>query len=404
MFLDEVYLCLCTDERHANCLMFDQRQHPNQLGCYAPDLCSNGGRCLQDHPRCPSTRICVCPDCFFGDRCQYYAKGLGATLDEILGYEIQFRTAVLRQPVSVQLALFVTVTMCLLGLASGLCSILTFSRPKPQEVGCGLYLWASSISSLCAVILFTVKLLFLYVSYQDVRGKERIVRLNCLGVEPALKLIIQVDHWYNACVAIERSISVYHGIQFNKKRSKQVARYVIGTIPLAIILICMPQLLQLHVFYDTDEERHWCVINYRPWLHIHSSVVIFFHYFAPLLVNISSALFIIIATARQRSSTHGDKPISEHLTTKLKKYKHLLLSPLIIVLLTLPHLIISILLDCKKSSTRFWFYLTGYLLSILPAVLVFVIFAAPSPLYKDEFRAMLADGRRKWRSFIDRIT
>ena len=223
-------------------------------------------------------------------------------------------------------------------------------------------------------------------------------------IEPSLKMIIYIDHWFNACVAIERSISVYHGIQFNKYRSKLLAKWLIGLIPFGVILICLPQLRYLHVFYDNEEQRYWCVIKYRSWLHLHSSIQIFFHYFAPLIVNISSALFIIIATARQRNSTHSHESMSHHLKSKLRKYKHLLISPLIIVLLTLPHLIISIILDCQKSSNRFWFYLMGYMLSYLPAVFVFIIFAVPSPLYKDEFVSVIKDYRRKWRSFIQRIS
>ncbi|CAF5088134.1 unnamed protein product [Rotaria sp. Silwood1] len=38
---------------------------------------------------CPLTTICVCTDCFYGDRCQFYAKGIGLTLDDILHYAIK---------------------------------------------------------------------------------------------------------------------------------------------------------------------------------------------------------------------------------------------------------------------------------------------------------------------------
>ncbi len=66
------------------------------------------------------------------------------------------------------------------------------------------------------------------------------------------------------------------------------------------------------------------------------------------------------------------------------------MSPIIIVYLTLPYLIISMILDCKKSSRLFSFYLIGYFLSFCPATFVFMIFVLPSPLYKDQFNQLRA--------------
>ncbi|CAF1022256.1 unnamed protein product [Adineta steineri] len=42
--------------------------------------------------------ICfIDPACFFGDECQFYTKGLGSTLDEILGYELKRNTILSKQ-------------------------------------------------------------------------------------------------------------------------------------------------------------------------------------------------------------------------------------------------------------------------------------------------------------------
>ncbi|CAF4997240.1 unnamed protein product, partial [Rotaria socialis] len=43
-------------------------------------------------------QLFVCTDCFFGHQCQFYAKGLGLTLDEILGYEIKHNLIFTEQP------------------------------------------------------------------------------------------------------------------------------------------------------------------------------------------------------------------------------------------------------------------------------------------------------------------
>ncbi|CAF4204869.1 unnamed protein product, partial [Adineta steineri] len=42
--------------------------------------------------------ICfIDPAYFFGDECQFYTKGLGSTLDEILGYELKRNTILPKQ-------------------------------------------------------------------------------------------------------------------------------------------------------------------------------------------------------------------------------------------------------------------------------------------------------------------
>ncbi|CAF4192718.1 unnamed protein product [Adineta steineri] len=96
-FIDPAYLCLCTNDHHANCMEFKRDRN---FQCSLTKHCANGAQCVQDHPICPSTRICICPACFFGDECQFYAKALGSTLDEILGYELKRNTILSKQPIT----------------------------------------------------------------------------------------------------------------------------------------------------------------------------------------------------------------------------------------------------------------------------------------------------------------
>jgi hypothetical protein len=369
--------------------------------CSLNNSCANGGQCLEDHPTCPSARICLCPNCFFGNRCQFYAKGLGSTLDEILGYEFERNTLLSKQPVTVKVGAAVTILIFVIGIINSILSIITFSRKKSQEVGCGIYLLASSITSLFIMILFTLNFWFLFFSHQhfnDQRDQERIFRGSCY-IEPLLKVFFYLDNWLNACVAIERTVSVLQGITFNQKRSRRVARWTILLLFAIITCLFIPQLIHLHMFYDETEEVSWCVVEYTPWLQIYSTTLIFFHYFAPLFINIFSAIFVIIITARQRALTQTDRNFWVHLTLRVKEQKHILISSTIIVCLTLPHLLISIILDCKKSSDSLWFYLIGYFLSLFPAAFVFVIFVLPSSLYKDEFNAFIAYIRRRYEIF-----
>jgi len=61
-FLDEYYLYLCTKDHHVNCVEFNSNKN---LQCSSKYSSQNGGQCLQDHPNCPSSILCVCTDRFF---------------------------------------------------------------------------------------------------------------------------------------------------------------------------------------------------------------------------------------------------------------------------------------------------------------------------------------------------
>ena len=392
-FVDDAYLCFCTDERHPNCMDFNQQR---DLRCSSNDACLNGARCVQDHPYCPSKRICVCADCFFGDKCEFYAKGLGATLDEILGYEIKSNTALSQQPFSVKLSAIVTMLMLLIGVINAIISILIFRRKKPLEVGCGLYLLTSSVTSLSVMILFTSKFWLLFLSRQtSLLSPFSITWINCRVIEPLLKIVIYTDNWLNACVAIERVVSTLQGITFNKRKSKWVAERMIPFMCVINAVLLVPQQIYLYIYNDTREGRAWCVTSYSRWLQIYSTTIIFFQYLGPLVINLCSPLFIIFATARKRSAAEQNIAFSVHLMTKLKRYQPMIRSSLIIIALTLPHLIISFTLDCNKSSSLFWFYLSGYFLSIVPAVFIGVIFIVPAPLYRQEFEDLIKRIRRR---------
>jgi hypothetical protein len=367
--------------------------------CPLNNYCINQGKCLQDHPTCPSTKICLCPNCFFGNQCQFYAKGLGSTLDEILGYEFKRNALLSKQPFTVKMGVAVTIFLFVIGVINSILSIITFLREKSQEVGCGIYLLASSITSLLTMILLTMKFFFLFFSHQDFDGQQNVLKGNCFGIEPLLKGFLYLDSWLNACVAIERTITVLQGITFNKNRSRKVAKRTTISLFFIIAFLFIPQICHLHLFYDQAEERSWCVIRYEPWLQIYSTTLIFFHYFVPLFINILSILLIISITTLRGYRIQPDRSFWIHLISKTKKHRHVLISSTLIICLTLPHLIISIILDCQKSSHLLWFYFIGYFLSFCPAAFIFIIFVLPSPLYRQEFYKFLAYVHRRFQIF-----
>ena len=53
-----------------------------------------------------------------------------------------------------------------------------------------------------------------------------------------------MDQWLNGCIALERTFTVIKGANFNKKKSKQTAKYVISILVIIILLF--------HLIYDPD--------------------------------------------------------------------------------------------------------------------------------------------------------
>ena len=391
-FMDETYLCLCTKDHLANCMKFNGSRNFN---CPVNTYCVNGGQCLQDHPHCPVTKICLCPSCFFGSQCQFYAKAFGSTLDEILGYEFRRHQSLVGQSPRVIVAAVLTTVIFIIGTIGSILSIITFARPKAREVGCGRYLLASSVTSLLTMIGMVLKFWFLFYSHQDHKYITQIEWGNCFGIELVLKAFLYLNDWLHASVALERTISAFRGVTFNKQLSLVVAKRVIIALLVMVLVVFVPQAVHLRIFHDATEERSWCVILYVKWLETYSSIFILLHYFVPLTINICSIISVIIITARQRSRIHRKDTMSTHVLSKIKEHKHILIGSVIITALTLPNLIISVVLNCKKLSHQFWVFLISYFLSFLPAAFGFFIFILPSSLYKKEFSDFQGYVRRR---------
>ncbi|CAF1378194.1 unnamed protein product [Adineta steineri] len=397
-FIDPAYLCLCTNDHHANCMEFKRDRN---FQCKLKKYCANGAQCVQDHPTCPSTRICICPACFFGNECQFYTKGLGSTLDEILGYELKRNTILSKQPITVKVSAAITMIIFAVGTINCILSIMVFRRQASQKVGCGIYLLAASYTSLMIMILFTLKFWLLFFSYQLIfehHNLQAILLTNCRIVEPLLKVLLNIDKWLNACVSIERIVSVQQGISFNAEKSKTIAKYAVIMVFLSNFGVYALQIIELRVFTDSIEERSWCVITYSSFMQTYSFTLIMFHYIGPLATNVISAITIIIITTRQRYRTaaKSNPRFKDLLKLKIKHYKHLIISPIIIIILTLPHLIISFILNCNKSSHLLWFYLSGYFLSFIPSAFIFQIFILPAPVYREEFMKLKSHIRRRF--------
>jgi len=362
--------------------------------------------------------------CVVGDQCSLFTKGIGLTINDILRNKIQSNISFLKQSVLIQTATGLTMIMFVIGFINGIFSLITFRNKELRKVGCGIYLLASSITSLLTITMFTIKFWFVILIQLHSIVRSSILRTDCAFIGPVLKLCLYLDGWLNACVAIERTVTVSKGVNFDKKMSRYAARWIILMLPIFIIGTIVHEIkhhelleftnpkynpininnnltMDLSMENDTNvgyenEYNVLCVIRYSRSVQTYNTITLFIHLVIPFLANLFSALFIIFVTARRRSTAQiNKKSFKQHVVDQMREHKQLLISPLILLLLATPRLIISLVSGCVDPSENTWLYLCGYLISFTPPMLVFTVFVLPSELYRKTFKDSITRCRQQ---------
>jgi hypothetical protein len=357
--------------------------------CQGNNECKNNGTCYQDTSICPKTFLCMCEKCFYGSKCELTTKDFSLSLDVIFGYHIKQLIPFTQQSITVKITAATTIVMLVIGLISGTFSILTFRTKPVVDVGCGIYLLINSILSLSTIIIFTIKYWEFVLFQMNFITNRSFIHFNCLIIDFTLKILLSSNDWLNASVAIERAFTAIQGVTFNKSKSKYLAKRVIPIIFIIILLSYLHDPLSRELFDDDDEERTWCIVNYSSKLKIYDRFINLFHFLTPFVINIISALIIIIQVFRSRLKIQKKLTRKTVLHAEIKRHKHLIISPVILIVLAVPRLILSFLPGCMESPHDSWLYLIGYYISFVPPLLIFVVFVLPSEKYKDEFIAVM---------------
>ncbi|CAF1544339.1 unnamed protein product [Adineta steineri] len=337
--------------------------------------------------------------CFIGQKCQFYKKNIGITLDDILRDEIRPNMTFTDQTILMKINAALTMIMFIGGLINSILSLLTFQSKDLRKVGCGIYLFASSITSILTISMFVVKFWFVVLTQMNLSIRLSVVRGGCVSIEPLLKLCLYVDAWLNACVAIERAILVFKGVNFNKQKSRRIARWIILILPFCIIgsIIHEPihrELREVNKETNKVDINRWCLTHYSPSLQQYNTIILFFHLIGPCIINLGSALFIIFGSAQQRSTAQTSRTPREHIYNQFSEHKQLLISPIILLILSLPRLSMSMLSECINPSNHRLLFLFGYFISFTPSMLIFIVFVLPSALYRKTFQETFRRPRR----------
>jgi hypothetical protein len=401
-FYDDVHFCLCynfNEKRLANCLNFD---HNMAFNCLGRSECENEAQCLQDKADCSTRSLCICPSCFYGRRCQFSTSGFGLSLDAILGYHILPHVSLPHQPFIVKISLALTIIFIMIGLINGIFSTITFKNKLVCEVGCGLYLLGSSVTTLLTMIMFGLKFLILVLAQMTIISNRSFLSFQCHSIDFILRVCLNMDQWLNACVAMERVFTIIKGTRFIKEKCKQAAKLVIVILFIVIVGTCVHDPIYRRLIDEENDgdnvKRIWCIAIYPSDLQIYNYIMHTFHFFGPFMINLVSAIILITKKSRQLSDIQRKRPYKEILREQFLRHKNLLTAPIVLVILALPRLIITFVSKCMKSTDDVWLFLIGYFISFIPPMLTFVVFILPSEFYKTQFRKSV----QKYRTNIQR--
>jgi len=324
----------------------------------------------------------------------------------VVGDQVKRNISFLKQSSLIKSTAGITMLMFVIGLVNRICSLTTFQNKELRKVGCVLYLFASSVTSLLTISMFTIKFWFVILLGMNSTVNLSLLRTDCVFISPVLKLCLYIDGWLNVCVAIERTVNVFKGVTFDQKLSKRIARWIIFILPILIVLNLIHEPLHhqlieyTHKKYKVEdqnltlsedaeyeiEHNIMCVTRYSHSVQIYNTISLFVHLLVPFVVNVCSALLITVSAARQRSVARKKQLAEEHVIERMKEHKQLLISLLILFLLALPRLIIALLSGCVDPSRNPWLYLSACFISFTPPMLIFTVYVLPSELYMKTFK------------------
>ena len=382
----EGFICLCGQDGYANCFNFNGNQTSE---CGDQFTCENNGRCFQDDSLCPRLLLCICPKCFFGGRCQFTTKVFSLSLEIILGYQIQNNLPMAQQPRVVKVSAALSMIVFGIGLINALCSIMTFQSKNLVAVGCRFYLLTLSYNALISTVVFTVKFWWMFVLQTHLIQNQTSQTMNCVFIDFLLRCLAAIGDWISTCLAIERILVIAKGVHFDQKQSFFIARWVVVAVLLLVTMTFLHEPINRRLVYDDEERRSWCTSDYSPMIKMFDYVMHIFHFFVPLLINLLSAAVIIVFIYRNQASVHRQTSNKRSLMRHFAQHKHLILSPLILTLFSIPRLVIAFLTGCMESSHEIWIFLFGYFIAFTPSLMTTLVFIWPSAIYKKELISLL---------------
>jgi hypothetical protein len=381
-FRDLNYLCICElDHYRAEC--FEYNRSIDQCSS-----CLSNGYCLKGELNEKSNFICLCERCHYGQMCQYSNELMSFTLDSLIVKDIQNH-----RQISTGFYISVVVLIFLFGLFNNLNSFLTFIRPKPRKMAVGNYLLIISIVDQCSLLLLFFKVIHIILGINGTLFSYPNVNLySCKIVSYLLSVLIRITYWLTSFISIERLCLVLFPTSVILKNPRRAIGFTI-----IVIVFVFGMHIHEFMYYTTIVDLSYpsvnvtiCVTDYViSFVSTYNHVNVLVHYFIPFLIQIISITILIIQAAylRARAGNNNQQTFVNVFKRQFKELKEQYVTPMIIVLSSLPQIILSFSYTCTELKQPWERYtlLTTYFLSYLPQMLGFILHVLPSTTYSKEF-------------------
>ena len=397
-FFDEHRMCLCTNTRQSHCLLFSH----SRGDC---NECFNDGICLKSHTRNSDLDdnkfVCICSDCTDGSRCQFLLGNYYVTLDMLIGKEMKRgETSFAQQPTVIHLTLLALIVILVFSFIFNIISIIILSKKKLRQVGCDLYLLTLAIFSQIGLIFLLLRFIYMIISQMYIIDDQSFLEISCILLEYLVRLFPSIFDWLTVCISMERTYMIIKDVHFTQiigLKTLKLSRWII------LIVVSMNVLTTLHrpfhliltdeIIYTGQPQGHpWCVLHFQSTLwNNYEKVINICHLVIPLIFNISSVMFFLLRRTQVEltSTVRKDKRTRQSvLIEQILKYKPLLISTIMIILLQIPRFVLTFTLSCFKHRWQRYVHLFGYLLSFLPLSAILFIYILPSPKHYQEFKAV----------------
>ena len=110
---------------------------------------------------------------------------------------------------------------------------------------------------------------------------------------------------------------------------------------------------------DDDQE------SYSSNVRFYNSLIHTIHFIIPFIINLCSVIILIKKKATQQSHFNKKQSYKTILLKQIRKHKHLIVSPIVLVLVGIPRLIFIFISKCMNSSNDSWLFLAAYFISFI---------------------------------------
>jgi len=204
-----------------------------------------------------------------------------------------------------------------------------------------------------------------------------------------------ISLWLMAFVTVERAMAAVQLSRWSSLQKPKTAASFILFISVIILSSNYVYIDQYKLVTHPDDFFPWCVREIKPNQQLLTQSFSFIQQVTPFVINIISAVTIIIAIARSKAHAHK-KTKRSTLVDQTRKRIDLLLGPIACFLTQMPEIIILFLNSCDYDATGWFFQVTliTHYISFAPHIGIFFLYVLPSKVYKDIFLKDTSLGKR----------